>query len=487
MPAGELLERVAQLIRDAAAAVDDDTRSQLEQFAARLREPPRVAVVGRVKAGKSTLVNAILGQRVAPTNVSECTKLVTWFRYGHPERLVVHLKNGTSHESQLDPSGMLPEELDTPIAEVASLEAFLANDALRWMTLIDTPGIGSVNRDRSAATEELLASAKTTSWASRAADAIVFVLNHSLLEDEKSAIEVFASGEGEQSASAANALGVLSRADQLGDGSVDPWGLALELANRYAGVFKDSVADVVPVIGLMAETAETASLTEVDARHLATLAAMEPKAFDRLMWSADRFVSGEAPVPADRRERLLMLLDLYGIAKAVELVRAGSSGAGPLRRELSNLSRIGDLKRTLTLYFRDQDHVLKGRSVIEALERLVFNAAGPGLGGLRSGLEALRLDPLIHPIAELEVWHDCCTGRVALGESWTEEMRLLFTPGPLAGRLGAPSDDPTVLRETAQKAMGRWRSFMVTDATPAQAGVARVVLRSYQLAWQAIP
>ena len=51
-------------------------QSECTQLERRLREPVRVAIVGPVNSGKSTLVNALLGQRVAPTNKSECTRLV---------------------------------------------------------------------------------------------------------------------------------------------------------------------------------------------------------------------------------------------------------------------------------------------------------------------------------------------------------------------------------------------------------------------------
>src|SRR5690242_17374863 len=40
---------------------------------ARVREPMRVAVVGQIKKGKSTLVNALLGTSVLPTGVLELT------------------------------------------------------------------------------------------------------------------------------------------------------------------------------------------------------------------------------------------------------------------------------------------------------------------------------------------------------------------------------------------------------------------------------
>ena len=36
---------------------------------------------GKVKAGKSTLLNALLGEELAPTDAGECTRIVTWYRY----------------------------------------------------------------------------------------------------------------------------------------------------------------------------------------------------------------------------------------------------------------------------------------------------------------------------------------------------------------------------------------------------------------------
>src|SRR5580700_5297668 len=105
MPASELIERVAALTEDFVGRLPDPLDRDLSSLLVRLREPMRVAVVGRVKAGKSTIVNAMLGQRVAPTDVSECTRLVTWFRYGYPQRVVLELRDGTEMATQLSSAG----------------------------------------------------------------------------------------------------------------------------------------------------------------------------------------------------------------------------------------------------------------------------------------------------------------------------------------------------------------------------------------------
>ena len=51
-----------------------------------LDAPPRIVVVGRLKSGKSTLVNALIGAPVAETAALEATNVVTVFQYGAPDR-----------------------------------------------------------------------------------------------------------------------------------------------------------------------------------------------------------------------------------------------------------------------------------------------------------------------------------------------------------------------------------------------------------------
>ena len=58
----------------------------------RLDEPLRVAIAGRVKAGKSTLLNALVGERLAATDAGECTRIVTWYRHALGYRVVADLR-----------------------------------------------------------------------------------------------------------------------------------------------------------------------------------------------------------------------------------------------------------------------------------------------------------------------------------------------------------------------------------------------------------
>ena len=92
--AGRLLDEALVLY-----GADLEPRQRLEALRQQAAEPLRVVLVGTVKAGKSTLLNALLGEQIAPTDARECTRIVTWYRYGRAP--VVKARHTTEGEVQL--------------------------------------------------------------------------------------------------------------------------------------------------------------------------------------------------------------------------------------------------------------------------------------------------------------------------------------------------------------------------------------------------
>ena len=58
----------------------------------------RLMVMGDMKRGKSTLLNALIGEPVLPSDVNPCTALLTVLRYGPEKRIVLHYKGERSPE-----------------------------------------------------------------------------------------------------------------------------------------------------------------------------------------------------------------------------------------------------------------------------------------------------------------------------------------------------------------------------------------------------
>jgi GTPase SAR1 family protein len=58
----------------------------------------RLVVLGDMKRGKSTLINALLGERILPSDVNPCTALLTILKYGERKQVTVHFNDGRSPE-----------------------------------------------------------------------------------------------------------------------------------------------------------------------------------------------------------------------------------------------------------------------------------------------------------------------------------------------------------------------------------------------------
>jgi hypothetical protein len=143
----------------------------------RLDEPMRVAIAGRVKSGKSTLLNALVGERLAPTDAGECTRIVTWYQDGHTYQVMAKPRQGQERQLrfereddaiQIDLGGLKPVDVDQMVVTWPS-------QTLRTATLIDTPGIGSLSEDTSRRAWELLAA---ESDEETPADAVLYLMRH---------------------------------------------------------------------------------------------------------------------------------------------------------------------------------------------------------------------------------------------------------------------------------------------------------------------
>ena len=71
-----------------------DVFNELDRIGWRLNQPIRIALAGTLKAGKSTLVNALVGENIAPTDATEATRIVTWFRHGPTPKVTANHVGG---------------------------------------------------------------------------------------------------------------------------------------------------------------------------------------------------------------------------------------------------------------------------------------------------------------------------------------------------------------------------------------------------------
>jgi GTP-binding protein EngB required for normal cell division len=140
-------DRLAALIHVAGEAGAPDIAADAVALAERLAEGRfYVAFVGQFKRGKSTLINALIGQPVLPVGVIPITTAVTVVRFGDDRHARVCVDDCWREISVDDIAAYVSEE-GNPGNEkgVSLLEVFASHPLLAsGMCLVDTPGIGSV-------------------------------------------------------------------------------------------------------------------------------------------------------------------------------------------------------------------------------------------------------------------------------------------------------------------------------------------------------
>ena len=205
-----------------------DVHNELDRIGRRLNQPIRIALAGTLKAGKSTLVNALVGEDIAPTDATEATRIVTWFRHGPTPKVTANHRGGrrsnvpigrdgglTFDFASLDPEDVVDLDVEWPAAELIDT------------TIIDTPGTSSLSRDVSQRTLRLLVPEDGVPRV----DAVVFLLrtlNAADIALLKQIGELVGGSSG-----ALGVIGVASRADEIGAGRIDAMLSAKDVATRF--------------------------------------------------------------------------------------------------------------------------------------------------------------------------------------------------------------------------------------------------------------
>lgn len=146
---GEIANRLG--LPDLAQAIAQDTRRRLDDATI------RAAILGEIKQGKSTLLNALIGQNVLPTGVTPTTGAVVIVRAGQEPG--PWLVRGEAGREQLESTrftrlakGPLRGGADeTPPEDEGTLEYVVEQGTLPpALELVDTPGINDIAKFRAA-------------------------------------------------------------------------------------------------------------------------------------------------------------------------------------------------------------------------------------------------------------------------------------------------------------------------------------------------
>ncbi len=137
----------------------DSTIEDLDLVSHNLAEGEfRLLVLGDMKRGKSTFLNALMGENVLPTNVNPCTAVLTVLSYGESGQVTVHFKDGRQELLDFDSFKQRytipPEEAKQLQAEGISAFPDVAYAAVqspltlleKGVQIIDSPGLNDTEQ-----------------------------------------------------------------------------------------------------------------------------------------------------------------------------------------------------------------------------------------------------------------------------------------------------------------------------------------------------
>lgn len=434
-----------------------DVHNELDRIGRRLNQPIRIALAGTLKAGKSTLVNALVGEDIAPTDATEATRIVTWFRHGPTPKVTANHRGGrrsnvpiardphdrglTFSFAGLNPDDVVDLDVEWPAAELID------------STIIDTPGTSSLSRDVSQRTHRLLVPEDGVPRV----DAVVFLLrtlNAADIALLKQIGELVGGSSG-----ALGVIGVASRADEIGAGRIDAMMSAKDVAKRFTEEMdKTGICQaVVPVSGLLALTARTLRQSEFVA--LQKLAGVEPAQLTKAMLSVDRFVREDSSLPVDASTRAALLdrFGMFGIRISIAVMHAGVSDSVALADELLERSGLVALRDVIDQQFAQRSELLKAHTALLSLRQFVQQNPIYATPYILADIDPLLADT--HAFEELRLLSLLRSRQTTLNEDEMASLRRIIggSGTDAASRLGLQPDAPFDGPRAAFAAAQRWR------------------------------
>jgi replication fork clamp-binding protein CrfC len=281
----------------------------------------RLLVLGDMKRGKSTFLNALIGENLLPSDVNPCTAILTVLRYGSQKKVMVHFNDGKppeqldfkefKHKYTIDPAEAKQLEQDKkqafPNVDYAVVEYPLPL-LEKGIEIVDSPGLN----DTEARNELSLGYINNC-------HAILFVLRASqpCTLGERRYLENYIKGRG------LSVFFLINAWDQVREGLIDPDDTEeLEEAEyKLRRVFKANLAEYCQVDGhdvYEERVFEISAIKALRKRLKNPSASLEETGFPEFMGALNTFLTRERAISELRQARTLARQTANQAREAVE-------------------------------------------------------------------------------------------------------------------------------------------------------------------------
>lgn len=126
--------------------IAEQTKQDLLDLDAKTGKLLHIVFMGAVKAGKSTLLNALLGKIVSPVGISEMTASILHIYYGEENKAVIYKKGEDPITGSIEEIADFLKKHRQDVEffkNCQSVEIEMANDFLKYVDFVDTPGLNT--------------------------------------------------------------------------------------------------------------------------------------------------------------------------------------------------------------------------------------------------------------------------------------------------------------------------------------------------------
>jgi ribosome biogenesis GTPase A len=470
----------------------------------RLHQPMRVAVVGKIKAGKSTMINALLGEYLVSTGPEELTFNVNWLKYDENSYLRVYFKDNRPTEiksiGELDNLTCRRDENRDFLSNIKFIEVFHPNKILQTFNLIDTPGLESFFDDDSRNTLDFLQIkpedvVKNTQRELANSDAVLYLFSQGLAVTDQAILDKI-QGPAMGNTTPINSIGVLTKVDSYWPTDPEPLDAGYKISQRLMSEhtqLRNLFYAIYPVCGLLAVGAK--NLSEENFQSLKRLGKLSQEEFDRLISTAKRFNNKEyldrADIPSiEQRKNLWKKLGKYGIYLAYSLINSGVSQQQELADSLFRKSGITELLDLILSHFGNRAFLIKLstglRQILVACDdearklEIIHREIVEGIAGEFEAIQSQE-----HCFRELQVLSDYYKNELQLSQK--EDQHLLEVTGEYGDeiweRLGSRKElTKEAMLKLATERMLYWQSKAqdVMGLNRQTLKASKVIARSYE-------
>ncbi|WP_072934762.1 dynamin family protein [Schwartzia succinivorans] len=159
-----------KVLRKEIAAISelDNIKRDIDEVIENINSPLLVMVMGEFSRGKSTFINALVGQSIAMVDAKPTTAVITKLSYGEKDKITVFMRDGSVKNYDTDSFARLTaqgnDKSNKLHKKIDYVERTLPIDMLKSMSIIDSPGLNSINDVHEAATKRFMDKADTVIW-----------------------------------------------------------------------------------------------------------------------------------------------------------------------------------------------------------------------------------------------------------------------------------------------------------------------------------